>query len=344
MDFMSGTDEYSGYHKQSEVNMDRPDFARKIEFRTSAVRLLCLVLVIYVAGAVAATAQNGALAYLPDESSLAGWETLGDPQTAEGDDLFLLINGGAEIYNEYGFARAVIHSYTKGDKSVNLELYEMEDAAGAYGAYSFKTGRGGESIDIGSEAIFEEYYLNFWKGNVVVTLIGFDSDAETRDAILTLARLVEANIPTVSARPAIMNILPAESSRGESVHLTYLEGNLGLLNRYRFGSGDVLGFTHAVVGDYGDYLVFLFPYASAFEAGEWFQRAVQSLTSNQRYTNHLVRPDAFSADDPDNRHVLLKLVEAHIVVYVGDDRDEASNVVEDVLQRVAASTEEGARM
>ena len=290
----------------------------------------------------ASSVQDSVLAYLPDESSLDGWETLGDPQTAEGDDLFLLINGGAEIYNEYGFARAVIHSYTKGDKSVNLEVYEMEDPTSAYGAYSFKTGRDGEPIDIGSEARFEDYYLNFWKGNVVVTLIGFDNDSETRDAILDLARMVEAKIFNESARPAIVELLPAMSSDGERVHPTYLEGNLGLLNRYRFGTGDVFGFSHAVVGDYGDYLLFLFPYPNEGEASDWFQQAVQNLSTNDRYTDHSMQTDAFSADDPENRHLLLKLVDDHIVVYVGDDRDEARKVIDDVHQRVVAGTEAGA--
>lgn len=278
--------------------------------------------------------RGSALAYLPDESSLDGWGTLGDPQTAEGDDLFLLINGGAEIYNEYGFSRAVIHSYTKGDISVNLEVYEMEDAASAYGAYSFKTGRGGETIDIGSEASFEEYYLNFWKGNVVVTLIGFDSDSETRDAILALAGMVEAKIPHTSARPAIMDFLPSMSSSGERVHPTYLEGNLGLLNRYRFNNGDVFGFSSAAVGDYGDYLVFLFPYASEGEAGDRFQRAVLSLESSQRYTSPSETHGTFSANDSDNRHLLMKLVGQHIVVFVGDDPEEALSVAEDVRRNV----------
>ena len=308
----------------------------KIKVRRWIVRLLCLPFVVSVASAVPATAQSDALRFLPEGSSLDGWETLGGPQTAEGDDLFLLINGGAEIYNEYGFSSAVIHSYTKGDKSVNLEVYEMEDAASAYGAYSFKTGRGGEAIDIGSEASFEEYYLNFWKGNVVVTLIGFDSDSETRDAILTLARMVEAKISDDGARPAIVELLPSMSRQGERVHPTYVEGNLGLLNRYRFNTSDVFGFSRAAVGDYGDYLVFLFPYANEDGAGESFRRAEQSLRSSQRYTNPSGLHDTFSANDPDNRYLLMKQVEDQIVVYVGHDPDEARSVVKDVERSIAA--------
>jgi len=293
-----------------------------------------------LAGVPSVAAQESVLAYLPDESLLDGWETMGDPQTAEGEDLFLLINGGAEIYNEYGFSRAVIHSYTKGDKSVNLEVYEMEDAPSAYGAYSFKTGRGGEPIEIGSEATFEDYYLNFWKGNVVVTLIGFDTDSGTRDAILTLARIVEAKISAEGARPVIVDLLPETSNSGERVHPTYLEGNLGLLNRYGFGAEDVFGLSSAVVGDYGDYLLFLFPYASDGEADEWFHRAVQSLSSNDRFSNVTAFESVFSADDRDGRYVFLRPAREFLIVYVGDDREEASSVFASILERIAEHTEE----
>jgi hypothetical protein len=277
------------------------------------------------------------LSYLPDESLLEGWETLGDPQTAAGDDLFLLINGGAEIYNEYGFTRAVMHSYEKGDKSVNLEIYEMEDAASAYGAYSFKTGRDGESVDVGSEARFEEYYLNFWKGNVVVTLIGFDTDVETRDAILTLARMVEAKISSEGQRPEIVDLLP-ETSGGVRVHPTYVEGNLGLLNRYSFGTGDLFRLTNAVVGDYGDYLLLLFPYDSETTAGDRLASASELMSASGQYSNATIGEYEFRAQDREGRFVSLRSVREFLIAYVGESGEDASGLLESLSESVVQHT------
>lgn len=308
--------------------------------RLPTVVVLGLLCSVNLAGAPSVSMQERVLAYLPDESLLDGWETLGDPQTAEGEDLFLLINGGAEIYNEYGFARAVMHSYTKGDKSVNLEVYEMEDAASAYGAYSFKTGRDGEPIEIGSEARFEEYYLNFWKGDVVVTLIGFDTDLETRDAILTLARLVEARISREGARPAIVDLLPEMSDGGERVHPTYLEGNLALLNRYRFGGGDVFGQTAAVVGDYGDYLLFLFSYDNGTAARDRLTSASQRMSTGGLFSNVTADESGFSGNDRDGRFVCLQPARKFLVVYVGNDREQASSVLESIFERIAEHTDD----
>ena len=296
---------------------------------------LCGVLGVSFAIAAPLQAQPATvLAYLPDESSLEGWEPLGDPQTAEGDDLFLLINGGAEIYNEYGFLRAVMHSYDKGDMSVNLEIYEMEDVASAYGAYSFKTGRDGEYLDIGSEARFEDYYLNFWKGNVVVTLVGFDTDEETRDAILTLARLVESKITVVGSRPDIVDLLPGISPTGVSVHPTYVEGNLGLINRYRFGSMDLFGFSRAVVGDYVELLLFAIPYGDETDAAAHLGDASRSLSTSGLYSNMQSSEREFTAIDGDGQHVMLRTAGDFIVACVGEDGEQAVSLLETLAARV----------
>ena len=49
--------------------------------------------------------------YLPGVEELDGWAPSGKAQYVEGDDLFLLINGGAEVYHEYGFKQAAALGY-----------------------------------------------------------------------------------------------------------------------------------------------------------------------------------------------------------------------------------------
>lgn len=279
------------------------------------------------------------LSYLPDESQLSGWETLGEPQTAEGDDLFLLINGGAEIYHEYGFARAVMHSYVRGEKSVNLEVYEMEDVASAYGAYSFKTGREGESVAVGTESRFEDYYLNFWKGNVVVTLIGFDTDQETREAILMLARSVEGKITQEGARPELVELLPEYSIGGDRAHLTYVEGNLALMNRYRFANGNVFDVRRGVVADYGDHLTFLFLYEDETQTFDRVAIAADLLASSGLYSDVTADELGFTGWDRGGRFLLLRPVGRFAVVCVDTDRPEAFTALDEVAAMLAIESE-----
>ena len=127
------------------------------------------------ASATAQQAPEDLSGLLPASGEVAGLTLSDTPQGYRGDDLYQMIDGGADIYHEYGFRQVLSAEYVDGrGKIIKLEMYEMESPAAAYGIYSFKVGEGGKALAIGQEALLEDYYLNFWKGNLQVTLIGQD--------------------------------------------------------------------------------------------------------------------------------------------------------------------------
>lgn len=126
---------------------------------------------------------------------LEGWRLEYEPEIYVGDSLFELINGGAEVYHRFGFVQALATQYSEPDgRSISLEVFEMGDIEGAGKIYADKTGGTGEPLEIGDEAAGEDYYLNFRSGPFLVTITGFESDEETRDGILKLARAVAAGL------------------------------------------------------------------------------------------------------------------------------------------------------
>jgi len=135
------------------------------------------------------------LRLLPLESDLKGWALDQEPQTAEGVELFEVINGGAEEYVKAGFSRAVFATYksTKG-KRINLDIYEMVSPESAGTIYRKKAGDKGKKVSIGEEAALEDYYLNFRKGAYHVAVSGYDTQKETLEWILLMARLVAERI------------------------------------------------------------------------------------------------------------------------------------------------------
>lgn len=135
--------------------------------------------------------KNPLLRLLPQESDLKGWTLDEEPQEAEGVRLFELINGGAEEYVKAGFSRAVLATYrnTEG-KRINLDIYEMLSPESAKTVYRKKAGDKGKKVSIGEEAALEDYYLNFRKGAYQVTVSGYDTQKETQEWLLLMARLV----------------------------------------------------------------------------------------------------------------------------------------------------------
>ena len=279
------------------------------------------------------SSREGILAYLPEKSELGEWKPMGDPQMAEGEDLFLLINGGAEIYYEYGFKRAVIQSYTsENDKSINIEMYEMEDPAAAYGVYTFKTSDRGRSVSVGQEALQEDYYLNFWKGRFLVTLIGFDTDDDTKSGLMMMARAIETRVADVGQKPVLAAYLD------DARHVTYLEGNLGLFNKYEFDTQNVFALRMGVIGNYENHRVFIFQYENESTCQEWFDRAGNALKENPRFRDYEKITDGFVITDAQGQRIYMTTHRNLILIYLGRQWADAGTVLQEVKQRLDAGS------
>ena len=250
-----------------------------------------------MAGAAAApvpAGQEALSAYLPADGAAPGWVKDGDSQEFAGEDLYAYIDGGAEIYQEYGFRRVVLQDYKNGSgKSVSLEIFEMETPAAAYGMFTFKRSGKGKSVSLGSGGELEDYYLNFWKGRFLATLTGFDETPATIDGLLAVAGAVDARIRERAGAPGLVTALPVEGLKSGSVK--YLKGLLGLNNVYPFFTARGLDFQQAVKGDYENGATLLvLEYASV----EVFDKAWADLKAYLESTDRFKRSGAADAAVP----------------------------------------------
>ena len=208
---------------------------------------------------------------LPGDNDAEGWKKTRAMQHYAGEDLYEYINGGAEIYHEYGFVRVVVQDYVNDEgKSVSVEIFEMTSPASAYGMYTFKTDAKGKKITIGSDAQLADYYMNFWKGPFLVTLTGFDETEITRAGLLDIARNVGSKISAEGDKPRIVSLLPEEDLLDQS--LKYFTGFLGLRNSHPFFQWNIPGFEQGIKGDYsGGFSFFLFRFEGIEKARGGFQ-------------------------------------------------------------------------
>jgi hypothetical protein len=132
---------------------------------------------------------------LPAEDKLNGWKTVGPAKIYRGKDLFVYMNGGAEEYLLHGFKQLLAQKYSnENHKTITLELFEMENSAGAEKVFVSKADERGKGMNIGDKAVLEEYYLNFREKQFLVTLTGSDPEKEIIDGLLTIARGIEEQI------------------------------------------------------------------------------------------------------------------------------------------------------
>ena len=227
--------------------------------------------VIFVLAQVTIASQGTQTKALPKDGDVEGWTKHRTLQHYAGKDLYEYINGGAEIYHEYGFVQVIVQDYVNDmGKSVSVEIFEMVSPYSAYGMYTFKTDSKGKRILVGSEAQLADYYMNFWKGPFLVTLTGFDETEETRQGLLNIAEYISSKMSVGRDKPSIVSFLPEEDLVDQS--LKYFTGYLGLRNSHPFFSLNIAGFEQGIKGDYsGEFSFFLFRFEGEEEARKGFQ-------------------------------------------------------------------------
>jgi hypothetical protein len=165
-----------------------------------------------------------------------------------GSSLWGLINGGADLFYEYGFDRMALQEITWEDEEFRLELYRMDDPSAAFGIFTVsRHGCVGSGLLIEGDCS-NRYQYQFFKGNYYLSLINYSGSVRAGELALDIARVVEAGIsgdlyslPAFFQNEAINDFLP---------DLKVLKGRLGLQS--------TLPSIMPALAGYDDYTVYYF--------------------------------------------------------------------------------------
>lgn len=265
--------------------------------------------------------------YLPQSGEAEKWVRDCISQEYKGEDLYLYIDGGAEIYHEYGFRQVIIQDYKSvSGKNISLEIFEMEDDKAAFGIYTFKRSAEGKRVDLGNEGQIEDYYLNFWKGNFLVTLTGFDEEEETVEGLVELAKVVDAKIESKGITPALLSLLPEKGLIKKSVK--YFRRHLGIYNIHKFFTKDVFKIHEGIRGSYrGDYEVFIFSYKHSEESQKRFNEAKEKFAQSPGYRKSGEVEDVFKIMDSHGQHIFIKSFREYIFIVLGAKKEDIAKEV-----------------
>lgn len=130
------------------------------------------------------------------------WQLSGNPRYFGPDNLYDLINGGAEVYTEYGLKKMVTADYkskARQNVTVTAEIYDMGSSMGAFGRFSrFLDGaadpsKSGEGLSptLAPKGRFGGASASFYKGSFLVNLTLLDeSPTATMESIKKLGAAV----------------------------------------------------------------------------------------------------------------------------------------------------------
>ena len=186
---------------------------------------------------------------IPDEGFGAGWKVAGKMREFSGDNLYGYINGGAELFKEYGFSSLRVQMYARGDAEIGLEVYEMTSPESALGIYLSRHGNNQGHSDIDSRNTCDEYQLTVQKNRYYLILNNYTGDPEFVPDMLELAKLVLAN---VAESP--IHLLERLPEKGRILGSEYIfRGPFALQPIYTFGEGDIFQLQGKIFGVLADY-------------------------------------------------------------------------------------------
>jgi hypothetical protein len=123
-----------------------------------------------------------------------GWRP-GEKLVFEKGGLYDYIDGGADLYLEFGFKGLLIQRYAKGGDELTLEAYELADADAALGIYLMKCGLETPIAGVPARNTGEPAQLTILKGRFFLHVNSFGAGAELLPEMVRLARRALDAVP-----------------------------------------------------------------------------------------------------------------------------------------------------
>jgi polyferredoxin len=207
---------------------------------------------------------GGIAGLLPDD--IGEWKASGPARVYPQDKLFDFIDGGAEVYYEYGFARAATREYIRGEDSVTADIFEMADPDAAFGIFSNERDPKGADAGIG-DACSASYGQLLFRQSAYYVKIAYYGDSESGAPSEQFGKQISSLIGNHSPLPEILALSPADAGPRKAV---LVSGMLALRNFQDLGDADFIGFKQGArglfaTGKTGRALVLLFKDRGAAE-------------------------------------------------------------------------------
>lgn len=275
-------------------------------------QLSTILVIVCTTPCISQTPHDSLLSLLPAPNMLQEWSMVDSVRVYEGDDLYQFIDGGADLFLEYGFQRAAAAEYQHASgNTINLEVYEMSDAGAAFGIYSVRSGDGAIA-GIGQGGIVHPHYVTFWKDRFYVSVAASDSTVECRSSMDAIARAIDRSIAERGQIPNVVELLPPEDLQKRQ----YVRGRLGLSLIRVLDLPAMFPILDGAIGTYRDHTLMIVRYENAADARERRAAVARNFASSKRFRNFQSRKRMTSVVDGSNRTICLQLSGVYLILSV----------------------------
>jgi len=162
-----------------------------------------------------------------DESDLPGAKFYTE-RTYTSSSLFGYINGGAELYREYGLSGAWVSEIFLNERKFTVEIYRMNGPEEAFGIFSVSRFRCNSTPLLSPFTCQTPYQLQIVAGHFYISII---NNSGSKSDSLVLLKIGESIVKKVKQVPAdITGYLPNVSPEIINLQAFLVKGDLGVMN------------------------------------------------------------------------------------------------------------------
>ncbi|HME59506.1 MAG TPA: DUF6599 family protein [Terracidiphilus sp.] len=150
-------------------------------------------IVIFTAAAGTGCKKKGSDPF-PKSGAVAGWEKTSETRVFAANDLYQYIDGDAEQYISAGVVSTSTSDYKyQGQLEATVDVHTMGSVDGARKILETGT-KDAKPIQLGDAGVAYAQSIIFRKGTSLVRIVAYESTPDTPQALLALARGVEAKL------------------------------------------------------------------------------------------------------------------------------------------------------
>lgn len=247
---------------------------------------------------------------LPPQEVVNPWTAADKPLSYRADNLYNLINGGAEVYLEYGFVQVISQEYVQGEDSLILTIYEMKDPQAAFGVFSYSRSPKKSPLSLGDGSYKGGFQIAFWQDRYFVLVESFSLSDKTEHALLSFGRSVSHSIGDHADEPAILRRFPRQRLVQGSEKL--LKGRLAVASLFFLEEADPFQLDKDDLVLYGEYdgppgraKLFLVIYGQPEKASRVHPLLQEAFSPEKGYRS-LGRQGALSSWVKEDRYFVLR--------------------------------------
>jgi hypothetical protein len=154
--------------------------------------------------------------------------TVTHEQSFQGKGLYGYIDGGAEVYHEYGFVRLTVTDIECAEGKLSIELYEMKNPLAAFGIFSINRAQCAEIDSLFRFSCIDPYQLQGAQGSVYFRIISESGSPAVQQYSRRIGAVLKEKLREHPA--AIAPLFDGKELQSHLNTLRFVSGPLGVQN------------------------------------------------------------------------------------------------------------------